>query len=170
MKKKILILAGIVLALAIFIGTTYSYYMDSVYVVNSATAGKSDITIEEDFVKPPRDPSPGTTIKKNVSAITNGSDSYIRMMVLVNDSDIEDCITLNYSNSSNWIKEADGYWYYKVPVKKGHRTDKLLESVTFNKRLPEGKNLEIICFGESVQSEGFETGYKSYLKAFDSIK
>ena len=170
MKKKILLAAGVILTLAVLIGTTYSYYLDTDSLVNEATSGKSDITIEEDFIKPPTDPTPGTTIKKNVSAIANGSDSYIRMMVLVNDSEVANCITLNYSKSQNWVKENDGYWYYKIPVKEGQQTDNLLESVTFNRVLPAGKNLEIICFGESVQSEGFEIGTKPYLKAFDAIK
>ena len=168
-KAKGILISFVLLLLLTGTGITWSYFTDSDALLNTVTTGHSDITIVENFPDPPENPSPGTEVKKEVSVKNNQSESWIRMLVKVNDSRIEEKITLDF-NTADWIKGDDSYWYYKKPVKTGEITEPLLRSVTFNENLEEGENLEIICYGESVNVKESDKGETPWIEPFNRIQ
>ena len=169
-KKKLVLFTLLLLVLAIgFTGVTYAYYIDTHGIINKFAPGESDITIEENFPKPDGPLNPEETYTKEVRILNNKNESWVRMLVLVNDSELEDKITINYNTNRDWIKHTDGYWYYTKPVKQNERTSNLIESVTIHESIPANK-LEIICYGESVQTEGYKSGASPYFRAFEAIK
>ena len=166
---KGLIFSLIILLLLVGTGITYSYFTDQDALLNTVTTGESDITIIERFPEPPDNPVPGTEVTKEVSIKNNKSESWIRMLVKINDSKIEEKITLNF-NRTDWVQGEDSYWYYKKPVKTGETTEPLLESVTFNEYLEADEHLEIICYGESVNVRDSDTENTSSSDAFKRIQ
>lgn len=166
---KQIFLSLIVLFLLLGTGITWSYFTDEDALVNTVTTGQSDITIVEKFPEPPENPLPGTEVTKEVSVRNNQSESWIRMMVKVNDSRIREKISLDF-NTADWTQEDDSYWYYKEPVKTGETTEPLLRSVTFEEYLDKEENLEIICYGESVNVRESDQGETAYIEAFKRIQ
>ena len=137
-------------------------------VINKVVTSEGDIEIVEKFIPPPEHIA-GTTAIKDVRIKNLKNDCFVRVKILVSDSDIDKNIKLNYDTTGNW-KEYDGYWYYTLPLKTGETTVPVLNSVTFIETLNEGINknteFEIICYAESVQSETFDKGENNYLSAF----
>lgn len=168
-KKYSRVLITVILFLAIAVaGITHSYYIDRLELVNVIDAGSSTIEIRENFPKPPNTLLAGETYTKEVSVKNLEAESWIRMRVEVNNSEIENLMTINFTNS-NWKKHIDGYYYYTLPVKTGETTEPIFTSVTSHRNIPSG-NLKIICYAESVQAEGHRNGHEPYLEAFRAIQ
>ena len=168
-KKYSRVLITVMLLLAIAVaGITHSYYIDKQEKINVIDAGSSNIEITENFPKPPDVLRGGETYTKEVRVKNLEAESWIRMRVEVNNSEIESFMTINFLNS-NWKQHSDGYYYYTRPVKKGETTEPIFETVTVHRNIP-SEYLKIICYAESVQAEGHKSGTEPYLEAFRSIQ
>lgn len=168
-ELKEILISLVLLIFLIGTGITYAYYIDKDTLFNTVTAGESDITIIEKFPEPPENPEPGTEVTKEVSVQNNKSKSWVRMLVKVNDSRIEEKLILDF-NRTDWVQGEDSYWYYKKPVQSGEITEPLLRSVTFEEFLEEDEEPEIICYGESVNVKESDRGETPYFDAFKRIQ
>lgn len=167
-KKYIIGILLLIVVLLIATGITHAYYIDSQEKINKVNIGSSEIEITENFPKPPPVLQAGETYTKEVSVKNLKAESWIRMRVEVNNSEIEKLLTINFTDL-NWVKESDGYYYYTIPVKTGETTKPILNSITVHNNIPSG-SLNIICYAESVQAEGNKIGSKPYVKAFEKLK
>lgn len=143
MKKKMLVLAAMVIVLAILATGTLAYYSDYVVAHNVITSGAVDIDLVETMKTPEgetpwEDQSgimPGTDVSKIVRVKNNDAESYIRVRLDV-EAVAEDGTPLDTSviginvNTDDW-KEKDGYWYYLKSVPSGQTTAVLFEQVNF---------------------------------------
>lgn len=137
----------------------FSYFTDNDRKNNEITLGGNNIKIVEDF-EPPKEMKPGESFKKVVQINNLGpSDCYTRVKVLFTDSDIGQYCTLDLpDDDTNWIKnESDGYWYYKSILKNKETTLPLFNKVSISSEASSDqmKDVDIIVYAESVQSDGF---------------
>ena len=159
MTKKQVLLALLLVTLAVT-GVTMAFLTDSHTKVNRFTPGDNQSSITETFT-PPDAVKAGDKVTKKVVVKNENMPSYIRVFVAVSDSSLASKFSINY-NTTDWTKDADGYYYYKKVVPKGGSTTKLFDTLTFHAALPNGSGLEIICYSESVQAEGFTTAKAAF--------
>lgn len=70
---------------------------------------------------------------RDSDSTTDGYDVYTTSQISATDGEVagdESVVEKNFSGSANWIKGTDGWYYYKVTVAAGEKTDKWLDSVT----------------------------------------
>lgn len=152
MKKKILVLAALAIAVAIAATGTLAYFTATGTARNVITSGGISIAIEEKtqtgdaLVDFPREGlqgiMPGATASKIVRIKNTGpNEAWIRVQITsyITDSDkkeeLPDMIdgqipVMTYEVLPGWTLK-DGWYYYNAPVAPGAKTDELLQEVTF---------------------------------------
>ena len=147
---------------------TYSYYMDTETIVNRINTSESDIEIVEKYI-PEHEQKAGTSVTKEVRIRNLKDECFVRMKILVSDSDIAEKISLKFDDTGSW-EERDGFWYYRYPLKTGDVTVPLLHEVTYSEDVADKngghKGFEIICYGESVQKDDSDKGEDAFYRAF----
>lgn len=154
-RKAVLLLASVFLIVGAMIGSTVAYLVTGTgELVNTFTPAKtgSDI-IKEDF---------DNNIKENVKVSNDGDiPVYVRAREVIYwvDSNghilatppVDGEYTVTYSNSENWIKGTDGFYYYKTALTAGKSTENLIDKVEWKQ--PAGnENLIVDIFAETIQS------------------
>ena len=143
MKKKMFVLAAMVIVLAIVATGTLAYYSDYVAAHNVITFGAVDIDLVETMKTPEGEAPwedqtgimPGMDVSKIVRVKNNDAESYIRVSLDV-EAVAEDGTPLDTSvigitmNTADWT-EKDGYWYYNKSLPTGLTTTMLFEQVNF---------------------------------------
>lgn len=149
-KKKVAIVALILICLALIAGTTFAYFTYEATAHNVITTGKVDFSLHEtgDGGIEGSDGAirimPGTTV--NRSAVIKNSDiaeeAYIRAqvdIVIRDDTDavmslteeeILENVLITYDDP-DWTL-IDGWWYYNKPLKPGEETASLFDEVSFS--------------------------------------
>lgn len=179
MKKKILLLATVVMCAAIIASGTLAYFTSEDEVHNVITTNAVDIQIEEwqetenGLVPYPKDNPiavmPGATVSKIATVKNIEAEAYIRAKfeIVITGADggimelspetLTSIITLTM-NSEDWIRKDDGseWWYYSDPVEVGASTEAFFTEVVFD-----GSNItneyqnctvEIMVKAQGVQS------------------
>ena len=122
-KKTIII--GILLCLlscAVSFGATYSYLITQTGVSNIMTVGEVRTSIQEEF-DPPAQLSPGISFRKEPFAVNEGNlPCFIRMRADYSTVKAGDFCTLTGLDTTCWVKEEDGYYYYKYLHAPGEKT------------------------------------------------
>lgn len=155
MKKKILLLAAVVMCIAIIASGTLAYFTSEDGVHNVITTNAVDIQIEEwqetaeGLVPYPKDEPiaimPGATVSKIATVKNIEAEAYIRAKfeIIVTGADggtmvlspetLSNIITLTV-NDESWIrKDGDGeWWYYNAPVEVGASTEAFFTEVVFD--------------------------------------
>ena len=151
---KWLLLIGVLMSLSIT--TIAAYLADGDSASNAITVGGNRISIEE--VYEPEPIIPGDSIVKKVRIKNTGpNDCYVRIMAVFSDSDVGKYTRLDW-NLKDWIyNEQDGYYYYPHILANEDVTSWLFTTLSFDEDLPEEmiKDVELIIYAESFQSEGF---------------
>lgn len=145
MKKKVFVLAVLVIILAGMASGTVAYFTANSTAHNVITSGEIDIKLVESWdhdnnpetpAQPyPTDPvggvMPGAEHSKIVNVKNVGSNpAWVRVKVTTSikvgtealDTDV---LSLDF-NSTEWIAGEDGYYYYKAVLEPGATTDKPL--------------------------------------------
>ena len=155
MKKKLFILASLIICLTTIATGTLAYFTAEDQAHNIITSGKVDISLVETKVNEDGNEEPfedligimpGTSVSKVVQ-VTNTGDAaaYIRIAVdkkiilaSGNDDEVDmSLISINYnigSNEDQWTYK-EGYYYYNSPIKAGDITKPLFTEVTFDKTM-----------------------------------
>ncbi len=149
-----------------------AYFSDTDSQVNKVSIGINKIAIEEAF-EPPENLTPGLEfIKKPTVKCTEGADCFVRVYCEFSNSNA-DLISSLDMNTTDWVKESDGYYYYKYKLSAGESTTPLFTKVKINddattKAIDAIKNLDLIVYSESVQALNAETGayYTDYTSAW----
>lgn len=166
MKRKITLLAVLVIVLAILAGSTLAYFTDKEVAHNVITSGGIDIEVDEwtdldgdgefdDGEEWPEegfeDVTPNADISKIVSVTNLDSKSWIRVQVTViiekevNGQTIElplylddgtPVVTITGLDTTNWVYGDDGYWYYNTALAKDEETTDLFTGVHFSAATP----------------------------------
>lgn len=151
MKKKILLLAAIVVCLSLITGGTLAYYTGSDTARNVITSAGVEVKVVEQqlvegVLQPyPSEPipvMPATTVSKIVSAQSAQEAAWIRMnyTLTVYDRDDEEMdipakelekVIGIAPDTANWT-EKDGWWYCSSPAGAGEMTKPLFEEVAFS--------------------------------------
>ena len=161
-RKSLLLLVSLVMLMALTVGGTLALLIaDTEPVVNTFTPGSTDIKVEETFDQ---------TTKSNVKVTNNGDvPVYIRVAIIptwedsdgdpvgvaasLSDLDIdwgaED--DTEAAPGNNWVKGADGFWYYTEQVAADASTEQLIESATVQTANAYHMNLQILA--QSIQAE-----------------
>ena len=148
MKKKLIVLAAVVVCIAIAASGTLAYFTAEDTATNVITSGSVKIDVVEvmDDGKPFPEEGitgimPGQTVSKIVTVKSTGTgDAWIRVKLDANIVSAKgeklDTGVMEYKlnlSESGWIDGGDGYYYYTQPVSYGEETAVLLEEVSFSK-------------------------------------
>lgn len=155
MKKKLLILALLIICATTVATGTLAYFTAEDQAHNVITSGKVDIELVEKKINEDGTEEgfgdligimPGTSVSKVVQ-VTNTGDAaaYIRIAVdkkiilaSGNDDDVDmSLISINYnigSNEDQWTYK-EGYYYYNSPLEAGNTTKPLFTEVKFDKTM-----------------------------------
>lgn len=144
------------------IGTAFGFLHSNDSLRNVFTIGKNVSEITEEWTPPNRELRPGETCKKVVRVSNTGTvPCYVRVFAEITEQDTRDKIDVDY-NTDSWTKHDDGYYYYNKAINPGEKTEPLFTRL---KAKEETDSFMMICYEETVQSEGVSIG-----KAFDNIK
>lgn len=128
MKRKLVkagILATAIASLGVGAAFTSAYLIHDDTEVNTFDVAEADVSIEEDFTKPP-DVNPGDTITKKPRAVNTGEiPCYVRMRVVVSNEDLCEPLSIN----SGWTKGSDGFYYWSSVLQPGEKTGNLFDFV-----------------------------------------
>lgn len=179
MKKKILLLAAVVICAAILASGTLAYFTSEDQAHNVITSGAVDIQIEEwqktdEGVVPypkedPIEVMPGVTVNKIATVKNMEAEAYIRakfeVVITRPDGSIMELspetlasIISLAMNGEDWQpKDGDGeWWYYNAPVKTGESTEAFFTEVVFDgpNMTNEYQNctIEVIVKAQGVQT------------------
>lgn len=189
MKKRILLLAAVVLCVSTFATGTLAYFTSEKKVHNVITSGAVDIEIEEwqkkgeELIPYPKEEPlkvmPGTTVSKIATIKNKDAESYIRAKfeVIITGPDnkvmelspetLASIVSVTV-NGDQWIrKEGDGiWWYYADAVASGESTEAFFTDVIFDgpNMTNEYQNckVEVIVKAQAVQTAN---NHKDVLKA-----
>ena len=134
-----------------------AYFTDGDTVVNPLNVSLSDVEIDEDF-QPPKEPT-GSFVKKVRLYNSGNCKSFVRLKVVVSNSDIGNYIHLNVDLISQdakggmWKDGGDGFYYYTRPLDVGEYTSYLFQEVSVGIGVPDCYELDIIVYGESYQAD-----------------
>lgn len=146
------------------IGTAFGFLHSNDSLRNVFTIGKNVSEITEEWTPPNRELRPGETCKKVVRVSNTGTvPCYVRVFAEIVEQDTRDKIDVDY-NTDSWTKHDDGYYYYNKAINPGEKTEPLFTRLKV-KGTSSIRNFKMICYEETVQSEGVSIG-----KAFDNIK
>lgn len=153
MKKKILLLAMLVLCVAILATGTLAYFTDEDTAHNVITSGGVDIVIEEwqevgdELLPYPDEPiviMPGAVVSKIAQVRNLDAQSWIRArleivvydaqgeVMALSDEALAAVISLEF-NRVNWQEPyvEDGWYYYNAAVGTGESTEPIFTAVNF---------------------------------------
>ena len=181
MKKKILLIAAIVVCISILAAGTLAYFTSRTVTHNVITTSGVDIDVVEwqdpdgdgkleAYPEGPISAMPGTEISKIVTVKNNQAEAYIRARfeIVVTGSDgkameltqqeLSKVITVAMEEGSGWQQKSGDniWWYYVNPVESGEATEPLFTEVNFD-----GPNMgneyqnctvEVIVYAEGVQT------------------
>lgn len=155
MNRKNAIIAILCLCVvASTVGVVFTFLTDSTNTIsNEFVPANVSCVVEEDFEN---------GLKENVRVRNTGNvDAYIRAAVVVTFVSEEDKVLANAPKEnvdytvtwgdSNWIKGADGYWYYTKVVKPESLTDSLIKSASAISA-PDGYRLNMQIIASAIQS------------------
>ena len=177
MKKKKLFMVLAVAAL-VSAGTrgTAAYLTDYDEKINHVKAGSNYTEIKEEF--PSVTPFPGDKdqeIPKKVWVTNNATgirgesvDCYVRVSVAYSNSDIGKAVTLKNLNTTDWISDKDGYYYYRHILKEGQSTVPLFTGAYIESSKVEKEYLDKLDkFEIQIYEESTGTGdFKDYQSAW----
>ena len=84
---------------------------------------------------------------------------YVRVFAEVQDPDIREKLEIDY-NTSDWsAKQPDGYYYYNRILAVGESTEPLFTTLHPTDELD---SLNIICYSETVQSDGASSALDAF--------
>lgn len=176
MKKRILVVAALVICVAIAATGTLAYFTATGTARNVITSGGISIAIEEktqsgdalvDFPKEGLTGiMPGTSASKIVKIKNIGtSEAWIRVKVessitnadgeLLPDTLRGGISVMEFRTLSGWTKGADGYYYYNKPVAAGASTTELLREVSFAPEMGneyQGCTAQLLISAQAVQT------------------
>lgn len=136
---------------------TVAYLIKQNSVKNEFVLGEVKTDVIEDF-------DANKNIKENVSIKNIGNvPSYIRATIIIlwkdKDGNIIEGVpkesedySIKFSESSNWLKGNDGYYYYRTPVEPDNNTDILIKECEQIKEYGD-KILEVSILNQAIQSE-----------------
>ena len=149
MKRKLFVLVVIVAFASLAAYGTLAYFTDSETAHNIITSGEIDIALlgwaDSDKSTPVSlddgtyDVMPGTTITKIAEVKNVGSNAaYVRVKVAKDLKLAEgktgeanlDVIEIDW-NTTDWLLQEDGYYYYRTAVEPGETTEPLFTTVPF---------------------------------------
>lgn len=144
---------------------TGAWMTDHDRILNQMTAGYNDSTIEEEFPSP-TPAEPGETVAKEVKIRNSGPvPCYIRVSVLISEGEV----TLEGLDTTNWLYEEDGFYYYKKAVEPGESTDSLFTGVKTD-AASGNSQLTVTVVEESVQAVSGGIPYKDYQEAWKNYR
>ena len=167
-KRRVLLMAVLVLCLAILAGGTLAYFTAEETAYNVITTGILDmdlVEVDENGDPWPAWPAsgisgvmPGTVVDK-VAYVDNvgGVDFYTRLKVTVTVNDgalSNEFVKLDY-DTENWT-EKDGYFYYNSVVAAGESTTPLFETVKFSEDMGnayQNATVVVLVEADAVQSK-----------------
>lgn len=168
-KKKLAVVALLVLCLAVLATGTLAYYTAQETAYNVITTGTLSMKLHDETTGGEDFPdegingvAPGMVVDKVVYVENNGGVDFwtrIRLEEIIVAAEGVDAelsfehITLNI-NTDDWT-EQDGYYYYNKPLKSGKQTEKLFTTVTFEPAMGNeymDAHVEIIVHAQAVQS------------------
>ncbi len=138
MKRRLLLLFGVVAILAILSAGTLAYFTAQTKATNIISSGSVNLKIHErtadgsNFPKEGVMVMPGDTVSKVVTVENVGSAPLylrVRLTKRVNDASLaaDDCISMNL-NTLCWT-EKDGYYYFNEALNPGQTTEALFSEV-----------------------------------------
>ena len=149
MKRKVLVAALLVIALALVGYGTAAYFTADGTATNVITAGSISITLDETSVdetgaesafKDVAGVMPGAKISKIVAVTNTGSNSAWVRIVVDKRIDLAQGVTGEPDtglvtmdlNTTDWTRGDDGYYYYNTVLQPGATTEPLFTAVTFD--------------------------------------
>lgn len=154
---EFLILGVLILSL---VGSVLGFFRSSDHLDNRFTIGANTSEIHETFNNPGI-LKPEEMLGKSVQVRNTGSvPCYVRMYYAVEDP--QNRQDLNITITDNWdFNKNDGYYYYKSVVEPGRSTTRLFGTIK-NTSQEDVKDLNIICYEETVQAEGFANAEEAF--------
>lgn len=151
----LLLLILLLTASGLAVGVGSAYFSDQDARSNKIRPGDSNLEITEEF-HPPNELKPGEVIAKSVQVINKGrSNCFIRCRLLMDDEEILPYLTLE-TDTDNWEKSEDGYYYYKSALEIGEITTELMKEIVVSEDVPE--ELLKRGFALSVYAESYQQG------------
>ena len=156
LERKIFVLILFSL-LACMVTNSIAYLIKKGRISNEFTLGEVKAEINETFDLDKK-------IKKDVFIKNIGNiPIYIRTIVIVSWKDYEGKIlqdvpeinfdySIKYSDSQNWIKSNDGFYYYKISINPEENTDVLIEQCQQLKEYDD-RFLEVSIANQAIQAE-----------------
>lgn len=145
----------LVLVFCVVAGTV-AYLIKQNSIKNQFVMGEVKTDVIESF-------DANNNIKQDVSIKNIGNvPSYIRATITISWKDKDGNIlegipkenedySIKFSESSNWLKGNDGYYYYKTPIEPNNSTDILIEECRQIKEY-EDRTLEVSIVNQAIQS------------------
>ena len=166
MKRKLLIIFGIVAILAVLSAGTIAYFTAETTAKNVISTGNVQMVVHETTASGAEFPKegvvimPGDTVSKIVTVENTGNQPFylrIRLTQAVNDEKLtaDGCLNIQI-NRTYWL-EKDGYYYYYRALNAGEKTEPLFSEVNFdlfgidNRYI--GKNFTLDVDASAVQSK-----------------
>ena len=144
MKKRLVIVALLVIGIAILSAGTIAYFTSQDTAHNVITSGGVDIELKEWADEAKQTPfedvagiMPGVTVTKIAEIKNTGaSEAWVRVLItkdiqLAGDGEVDPGLIKLGLNTKDWTLGTDGYYYYNKALKPGETTAPILSSVTF---------------------------------------
>lgn len=164
-KKSILAVLSILVIISTFaIGSLANWFTSSDSVTNNFKLANYEVVTHEKFV--PKNPKKGSDITKEVTVKNTGTlPTYVRVKIVPywkNGMPLKyngiNTVDLNFTNSKEWVKNGDFYYYKKI-LQPGETSEVLLNGLTVSSKLNNNDDykmneLEVDVFTESVIYKG----------------
>ncbi len=168
-KRPFLILASLALVVLLSVGGTMAFLVaETPEVKNTFTPAKVSNEVKEDI---------DDNVKNNVRVENTGDiPAYIRAKVVVSWVQLDQDgkvvgvyggavpeegsdYTITYATGTDWVKGADGFYYYTKAVTPKASTDILFTDckVAENAVIPEGYKLSVEILAQSIQADGVDS-------------
>ncbi len=154
MRKPLALL--ILLPAFLFVSAVSAYFAGSDAKENAFSVGIVTTGISEEYVNPGT-VFPGEVIPKTVRIRNTGDcPCYVRVQALFSDSAMENVCTVDYNRTDWAYSDADGWWYYRLALDPGGRTNPLFSVITIDAGADADalSAFDIIIRQESRQSYG----------------
>lgn len=170
MKKRLVIVALLVIGIAILSAGTIAYFTSQDTAHNVITSGGVKITLDEwmdevggtPYPAEPVEVMPGTSVTKIVTVKNQDADAYVRARfdVIIRNRDGKEVKPENHEEAvqiacgSKWIAEGDWY-YYQGALSADEVTEPLFSEVVFDgpSMTDEYQNctVEVVVYAQAVQ-------------------
>ena len=142
------------------VGVTAGFLVSTDSALNRLSSGYNTAGIVESY-NPPSSFAKGDEITKEVKVKNEGSvPCYVRVFAEVCDPEERDAMDIDY-NTSDWIKNSDGYYYYSRILNTGEESTPLFKTLTAK---ADADGFKIICYSETVQAYGFGSAQEAFEK------